>query len=86
MYTNTKEASQAVREAMKTLGFKVNVSIVAGSRAVRVVTKTFEARFSEADKQVILKKLHSMGFTGVRGTDLSTFLTCDPNQIEGYLK
>ncbi len=86
MYTTTKEASQAVREAMKTLGFKVNVSIVSGSRAVRVVTKTFEAKFSEEEKQVILKQLHSMGFTGVRGTDLSKMMTCDPNQIEGYLK
>lgn len=86
MYTTTKEASQAVREAMKTLGFKVNVSIVSGSRAVRVVTKTFEAKFSEEEKRTILMQLHTMGFTGVRGTDLSTFLTCDPNQIEGYLK
>lgn len=86
MYTTTKEASQAVREEMKALGFDVKVSIVPNTRAVRVVTKTFEATFSEVDKQVILRKLHSMGFTGVRGTDLSTFLTCDPNQIEGYLK
>lgn len=86
MYTTTKEASQAVREAMKTLGFKVNVSIVPGSKAVRVVTKTFEAKFSEEEKQTILKQLHSMGFTGIRGTDLSTVVTCDPNQIEGYLK
>lgn len=86
MYTTTKEASQAVREAMKTLGLKVNVSIVSGSRAVRVVTKTFEAKFSEEEKQIILKRLHSMGLTGVRGTDLSTVVTCDPNQIEGYLK
>lgn len=85
MFNSNKEASCAVRAAMKDLGLKVNVSIVPGANAIRVVTKTYEAKFSEEEKQLILKKLHSMGFTGVRGSDLSTFETCDPNQIEGYL-
>jgi hypothetical protein len=86
MYSTTKQASEAVRQAMKTLGFNVKVSIVPGAQAVRVVTKTYEAKFSEEEKQMILKQLHSMGFTGARGADLSKMATCDSNQIEGWLK
>jgi hypothetical protein len=82
MYTSAKEASVQVRQVMKELGLKVNVRIAPGSsREIQVYTKTFEDKFTEEQKLLIMNKAHEMGFTGVRGMSLAEMKTNDANQI-----
>ena len=82
MFITAKEASSQVRQAMKDLDLKVNVRIAPGSsREVQVYTKSFEIKFTEEEKRLIMDKCHSMGFTGVRGMSLAEMKTNDPNQI-----
>lgn len=82
MFNTAKEASAQLRQAMKDLDLKVNVRIAPGSsREVQVYTKTFEDKFTEEQKYLIMNKAHEMGFTGVRGMSLAEMKTNDPNQI-----